>query len=296
MDFLFVPDAKVERDQLSQGDLLIRSQGLAAVLAQAHQYYATAETYTHFVVLTQSCDLVRRGSKPPKAPYITIAAVRPLQLVLDRHFSKLAFFMGGNDSLGMYDIAKRELASQLLERLLNNEEKNFFFFKAGSHPSIAEDLCAFLPLSVALKSDHYAALVEAKVAQLDPLFAAKLGWLVGNQYSRVATPDLEETGQGEAKAEFLTRKLGQNWISGTRWKELGRRLKARQRAEDNFKITPATAAEMLKGVPDDMELLADRAMEIARTSGLLAGDDDRKKLRNLLMNDPALRSIAKGLR
>jgi len=296
MDFLFAPDEKVEYDQLVQGDLLIRGQELTSVLAQAHQYYATAETYTHFVVITQSCDLVRRGKKPPKARYITIAAVRPLQIVIERHFAKLAFLWQGNDSLGIYDITKRELAAQFLERLLNNEEKNFFFFKAGSHPSIKEDLVAFLPLSVALKAEHYDALLKSKVAQLEPVFAAKLGWLVGNQYSRVATPDLEERGLKEEKEEFLADKLAGQWVSGARWKELGKRLKGAKAADANFKVTAETAAELLSGVPDEMELLASRAVEIIAKSGHAPGADELEEIRRLLMNDATLRSLAKGVR
>ena len=50
----------------------------------------------------------------------------------------------------------------------------------------------FLALSVALRISHYDACIGAKVAQLDDVFQAKVGWLTGNLYSRVGTPDLEE--------------------------------------------------------------------------------------------------------
>jgi hypothetical protein len=295
MDFLFCPEEKVHSDQLLQGDVLIRSGELAAVLSQAHQYYATAETYNHFIVITQSCDLVRRGKKAPKAPYITIAAVRPLELVLERHLARLAFLWQGNDPLGMYDIEKREQAAQLLERLLNNEEKGYFFLKAGSHPSITEDLCAFLPLSVALKSQHYDALLRSKVAQLDALFAAKLGWLVGNQYSRVATPDLEELGRKPEKTQFLNEKLSGNWISGSRWRRLGAALKAARRTNPDFEVNHASARQILETVPGDVELLAERSVEILRTAGLLDPANAERAF-NLLANDGSLTNIAKGVR
>ena len=296
MDFLFAPDDEVEKQHLLQGDLLIRSGELIDVLSQAHQYYAQAENYTHFVVITQTCDLVRRGKKPPKAPYITIAAVRPLHVLLDRHFNKLSFLWRGNDEIGIYDLEKKHLAEQLLERLLNNEEKNFFFFKAGSHPSIVEDLCAFLPLSVALKQCHYDALLRAKVAQLDPLFSAKLGWLVGNQYSRIATPDLEERGLSAVKDQFLNENLAGHWISGARWRELGRRLKANARADAEFKVNAETAEIELEKIPDDMELLANRISEIVRSAGLIDEADNIEQLRRLFMNDATLRSLARGIR
>ncbi len=88
MDFIFAPPEQTEKDCLVQGDLLVRNAGLQSVLAQAHGYYATAPDYNYFLVLTQSCDLVRRPTKP-KARYITLAAVRPLSLVIERFLEKI---------------------------------------------------------------------------------------------------------------------------------------------------------------------------------------------------------------
>lgn len=298
MDFLFAPEEEVDRNQLRQGDLLIRSEELRGVLAQAHQYYADAPTYTHFIVVTQSCDLVKRGRKPPKVPYITVAAVRPLELVLERHLRRHEFLWGAEQTpLGIHDQAKRELAEQFLERLLNNEEKGFFFMKAKSHPSVVEDLCAFLPLSVALKAEHYQALLNAKVAQLEEVFAAKLGWQVGNLYSRVATPDLEESGHGNEKEEFLSLRLGSTrWVSSIRWRELGKELKARKKADQAFEVTPETAASALSVVPEEMELLANRVVEIIRSQKAVTDQSQLEAIKKRLWNDENLRSIAKGVR
>jgi hypothetical protein len=80
----------------------------------------------------------------------------------------------------------------LLERLLHNTEDGFFFLKKDSHPELIEDLCVFLALSVAIRADQYEACLTAKIAQMDHIFAAKVGWLVGNLYSRIGTPDVEE--------------------------------------------------------------------------------------------------------
>lgn len=49
---------------------------------------------------------------------------------------------------------------------------------------------AFLSLSVPIKSQlHYEKCLKARIAQLREVFRAKLGWLAGDIYSRVATPD-----------------------------------------------------------------------------------------------------------
>ena len=76
MDFIFTKPNDVDYGSLRQGDLLIKNPHLKAAIAEAHKYYADTPDYTHFLVLTQSCDLVRRGKKPPKSRYITLAAAQ----------------------------------------------------------------------------------------------------------------------------------------------------------------------------------------------------------------------------
>ncbi|NOT41198.1 MAG: hypothetical protein HOP13_11965 [Alphaproteobacteria bacterium] len=329
MDFVFAKG--LEAKTLLQGDLLIRNDALKSVLSEAHQYYADAPSYTHFVVVTQSCDLVRRGKKPPKALYITIAAVRSFDIVLRRTLAKFEHEFEAR-RVGLFDAKQRQEAERFLERMLNNEEKGYFFFRKDSHPSIKEDLCAFLSLSVALRPDHYDALLSAKVAQLDGVFAAKLGSIVAELYSRIATPDINETlaAPEQYKASFYEEKLGSadRWVSTTRWAHARGVLKQdfRGRLQD---VGPDEAAATTSGTQDDMGFLADRAAELAKnylyealaqkvvleriTGEVQASGEDlpvrlgalfnelapgllgREELKNILMNDARLRRIAKGM-
>ena len=71
---------------LFQGDVLCRSNEIVKAIGQAHQYYADAPHYTHFVVITQSCDLVRRAGDF-NAPYITISAAKPLRSVMNEYLA-----------------------------------------------------------------------------------------------------------------------------------------------------------------------------------------------------------------
>src|SRR5687768_1378497 len=73
-----------DRGALKQGDVLERSPDLLQVLQEVHPHYARHEQYRYFIVITQTCDLVRRRADPPKSRYITIAAVRPIEEVLRR--------------------------------------------------------------------------------------------------------------------------------------------------------------------------------------------------------------------
>jgi len=81
--------AELERESLQQGDVLLRTASIDALLKEIHPHY-TKEDYRYLMVLTQTCDLVRRlGSaegKRCKARYISVAAVRPLERVIAREW------------------------------------------------------------------------------------------------------------------------------------------------------------------------------------------------------------------
>jgi hypothetical protein len=93
----------------------------------------------------------------------------------------------------------RNKISDFLQRLFNNNETGYFYLDSVD-TELPADCAAFLNLSIAIKSDlHFATCLDAKILQLTDTFQAKLGWLVGQMFSRVGTPDWE--------AEALNRKV-----------------------------------------------------------------------------------------
>lgn len=181
---------------LYQGDLLQRSAELLSILKEYHPYFESEAKYRHFMVLTQSCDLVVRSGKC-KAGYLTIAAVRELQDVL---LSKELQNITDGKAIGR--IVSASAAGRIrdfLSRLANNNDPNYFFLRADNSQGLTADCCACLRVTVPLRVDHYAVLLRAKTGQLKEVFQAKLGWLVGNNYSRVGTPDWAEA-QASLKA------------------------------------------------------------------------------------------------
>ncbi|MDM8568840.1 hypothetical protein QUF50_04900 [Thiotrichales bacterium HSG1] len=69
-------------------------------------------------------------------------------------------------------------------------DKNHFFLKAYPDKSLSKDSCTFLHLSIAIRAyQHYDLCLSAKIIELENNFQSKLGWLVGNLYSRVGTED-----------------------------------------------------------------------------------------------------------
>jgi hypothetical protein len=294
MDFLFAKDAETDWENLAQGDLLVRNSGLQTALAQAHQYYASAPDYSHFVVLTQSCDLVRRSGKC-RTRYITLAAARPLSVVTERFLAKISY---AYDEFPITLCKKDEeiRARQLLERLLHNTEDGFFFIKKESHASVAEDLCVFLPLSISIRTDHYGACLDAKIAQLDEIFSAKIGWLTGNLYSRVATPDVEEkmANAGEFKEAFYKEALFENtaWLAPAQLKLLKKSAAAWQRSNPGAAIDTDAARALLEEVPSIQEIAIERAVSLLCQKKIIDSTTGADvAARNLLLSDPVLNKL-----
>ena len=291
LEFIFENDSDTDFANLHQGDILRRNDRLVSVLEQVHNYYATAEDYTHFMVLTQSCDLYLRSGKP-KARYITLAAIRPLELVVDRLIEKYAY-SGLELPLSVCDKTQETRVKQTLERLLHNTQDGLFFIKKDSHPKISNDLCVFLQLSVAIRTSHYEECLSAKVAQLDNIFQAKVGWLVGNMYSRIGTPDLEEhePEPEKIKQQFLddviyTRSA---WLSPTQLKIFKKDVKAWTTANPGEDITDDVVKSILAKVPDMIDLVSDRIIDQLKSEKFLPDDDEViSKVKNLLLNDTAL--------
>jgi hypothetical protein len=185
----FTYTEEIDRKSLNQGDLISRSPDVEAMLREVHPHYCGKPDYAYFIVLSQSCDLVRRGDKQCSSRYISIAAVRPLALALERELSSYSY-QPVEKKLGFASSAHRPKAQQFVERLLNNNEPAHFFLEREASAGLGEDYCAFLHLSVAVKSElHYDTLLNAKLLQLSESFQHKLGYLVGNLYSRVGTED-----------------------------------------------------------------------------------------------------------
>ncbi len=185
----FTYTATPDKEHLHQGDILRRSGGLESILQEVHPHYFRKEDYRFFIVLTQSCDLLRRDGNDCSARYITIAAVRPTQLAFERYARNLLYEEEEVD-LGFCPASRKGKLQQFGEKLFNNNEVDYFFLRRQDGTPFDQDHCAFLKLSVALRAkQHYNALVEAKVLQLRESFQHKLGYLVGSSYSRVGTDD-----------------------------------------------------------------------------------------------------------
>ena len=206
MESHFTYSGNTDFDTLTQGDILIKNEGIELILKEVHPHYLKKD-YKYFIVLTQSCDLVRRSKNKCKARYISIAAVRPFNTVLNRELNNHRSHWVEKDGL-LCSSENRNKLYGFLNKLLNNNQPDYFYLHEDDSNSFPESMCAFLRLSVAIRAeDHYQACLDAKTLELREEFKAKLGWLSGNLYSRVGTMDWTPTFKTNAEFKKIINEL-----------------------------------------------------------------------------------------
>jgi len=184
------PSSEPEKNvDLSQGDILERTPEICELLQEYHPHYEQNDQNKYFIVLTQTCDLVRGRGDPCKSKYITIAPIRPLSLVISKQVES------SKDK--RFEFAKpvctdksKSLISDFLKKLFNNNDTEYFYLHEEASLNFPESCCAFLRLSISIKAkDHYETCMNARILGLSESFRDKLGWALGQIYSRVGTQD-----------------------------------------------------------------------------------------------------------
>ena len=272
-----------------QGDVLARTPEINSLLESIHPHFHNQPKNQFFMVLTQSCDLVLRNEMC-KSPYITIAPVRSLDLVVERHFAQLGDATVGSE-LRVMGAKNKTKASEFLQRLFNNNEPGYFYLDSEDTP-LPGDCVAFLSLSIAIKADlHYKECLAAKVLQLNDTFQAKLGWLVGQMYSRVGTLDwdtkvLNNKVQGVLKDAAI-------WVEDDKIKALEIEYQSLLSSDPNAKMSRTQIEKTIKKVPTRKQLVLDQAEKVLAEVLGQEKQGEVKKLRRQLESDMALTSLLK---
>lgn len=290
--FTYVED--IDKGQLLQGDLLCITEELRSVLEKYHPHYLK-DDYRYFLVLTQSCDLVKRENRPYNANYITLAAVRPFDLVLRREaesiqpeeFEKKARICRSNKKSKLIDF---------IRKVLNNNENEFFYLHDDDQLGLSEPHCAFLRLSIALRtSEHYDKCLTAKFLQLKEEFRAKLGWLVGNLYSRIGTRDwTPETDFKKLVDDIIDHKFV--WFSPEVVTALKKQIDQEQ--IDISTLDPETIQELalkiqIPSKKEKKDAVLESIKNIITNSNVLVTDANIEDLLYKIDKDPVFKSVVK---
>lgn len=286
----FTYKSNPDKMSLCQGDVLEITDELSEVLKERHPYFLN-EQCKYFMVLSQSCDLVRRDGKNCKTPYITLAAVRSYSEFLERRSIDERMAEKVNGLLLMEEKHKNR-AYQLIERLYNNTEPEYFFLYKEDRLQFSESMVAYLKVSIALKSsEHYDKCLNAKKMELTDEFKAKLGWLVGNMYSRVGTTDWEVIMSEKAKKDMLNKELNSMYIIGN--KEQLKQLKNEISDCGASTLNREEAIEMISGIT--LKTKYDKVMDVIEDVINTASKQIPKEEKQRLLKAFRSRSMLKTL-
>jgi hypothetical protein len=283
-------EAPCENDVLGQGDILRRTPELEELLRRYYPYFGDNDENQFFLVITQSCDLVPRNTGVCKANYIELAAVRPLNVAIERELDvhaqrdfDLPFTVAG--------LKSRAKIEQFLERLFNNNEQNYFFLRNEPTAGLPEDCCAFLHLTVPIKSEHYKICLESRILTLNTVFQAKLGWLVGQIYARVGTNDWDPKALHEM-VQGITNGAGA-WIDDRLLNSAREVVRSWKEQHPDAQLTEPELKKLIAKLPKEKDLAIDRLQKLLSNSALVnklttAGamtDDELQRLLKQISSD-----------
>lgn len=284
------PDA-----DLMQGDILIPTDGLNGIFSEVHPHFCKPK-YTAFLVTTQSCDLVRRKDQKCSARYLNIAVVRQLEDVLHDLLSHVCRPVIPQ----VYEREGRGEAKLLLNRIFNQNEQalGLFYLHEDADAGIAVPSVALLRVGIALRAKHYDVLLDSRRGRLAAEFTAKLGWLLGNLYSRVGTPDWSEPRERKKQLEGLVRSIldpsgtdtGPVWVQSSLVTEASR---------NGVEVATLSRSDLLKALenyqpPTKKDLVIGRVSEVVKEVVPELTEDQVEKVCNRLRNDRGLASFMKA--
>ena len=270
--------------------MLERTPAVNALLQEVHPHYFQHQKNLFFMVLTQSCDLVQRGGGSCKAPYITLAPVRSLDLVVERHLAHMPV-ANVSAELPVLGARAKNKASEFLQRLFNNNESGYFFLDSEDTP-LDSDCVAFLNLSIAIKADlHLETCLKAKVLQLDATFQAKLGWLVGQMYSRVGTLDWDPAELTRKVAKVLQEAA--IWIDDGKVAPLEAAFGAFAQANPGSPMSQSEISRAIAKVPSKRQLVLKEAARVIDEALGPAEVDLAERLRKRLEGDAGIATLLK---
>jgi hypothetical protein len=280
-------------EYLQQGDILSPSDELRAVLKEVHPHFLDMK-YRAFLVLTQTCDLIRRDRISCKSRYINLAVVRSLEDILPSLLEQMCGSVTVGDVLVpclFYEDTKGK-AVQLLERILNQNEQamGLFYLHPDADVEIAEPCVAQLQVSVALRAkEHYDTLLKARRGGLVSEFQGKLGWLIGNLFSRIGTKDWEPKDLRLLLEDFLAKGSSP---SKPRWVRRASVQKAKEGNVGIAKLNIDQTVALLKTLEPQppLDVAVERVASTIRELDGNVSDETVKRLTSRLKNDDTFKA------
>jgi hypothetical protein len=281
---------------LRQGDVISR-KGLSARSVESCHPELLGIECSHFLILTSSCDLTLRKSEQDtyEAQFLTMAPIYPLDVILEQ---QLEIFQSTIEKKAQQCSDKtRSLLKDFLKRLINNNLPDYFFLPQSTTKDIEFPVhsCAILRHAFPIKLDYYYLLFQqTRVVSLTDVFVAKLGFLVGEMYSRVATDDVIP----EYMPDFINKV--EAWLTGlSDWedsKTVGRAITAALKLNKINELLQATSEEVRAFIAqysqeETLEKAVKRIIGILEKQNLPIDDQQRQKFANVLLKDDKFKNF-----
>ena len=282
--------AFTDDDDLQQGDIIEPSGELRNLFLEVHPHFRDPK-YLAFIILSQSCDLVRRNA-PCKTKYVSLAVVRSAPAVISAVLQDVAVEGLPN----IFLVRDKTNAINLAKRILNQNEQSLglFYLHPDADAGIAEPAVAMLRVSIAVRSQHYDLLAKARRGRLRSDFQMKLGWLAGNLYSRVATDDWPEN----ETSDLVRQLLGDDeqdpsrqpqWLDERLLKEIKRQFPGALKTRESLLEASKTVV-----LPSSRSIVVDTVKTILGDVAPEIGPDRIKNVLTRLKNDARLTAVLKS--
>ncbi len=279
-----------EISELQQGDILEPSEALLNLFNEVHPYF-TQPKYRGFLILTQTCDLLRReraGQKSCSATHVCLSVIRSVQDIISQSLSSRFGYLAP----GIYASHSKKAVENLVERLVNQNENalGLFYLHRDIDSGISVHSVALLRVAISVKAaDHFNTLLKARVGRLSKEFQPKLGWMVGNLYSRVGVTDWKE--KSEIEKQNIEEDIIKEILSFTRsepiWLDRSLYSKILKKTPDFNTLPESSQEEIIRSSlpPPPKEKAIEIIAQIVKTVVPKIKDEDIEKIKSRLANN-----------
>jgi hypothetical protein len=277
---------------LAQGDIIEATPALRGVLEEVHRHFLDAK-YVSFLILSQSCDLVRRPGY--RGQPINLCVVRELRSIAARLLEQFC----GSEIPGIFRKETRRDGRMFVERTINQNEQaiGLFYLHPDADAGVATPCVAMLRVAIALHTKHYDIIRDSRRGRLKSEFQAKLGWLIGNLYSRVGTEDWSEPKERKREQKIIIDQTFDG-LAGVKWassEAVARATKAGFSVEGKSPDDISKELELYEPMRVDQQLLQEIQRIIAQADLGITADAQQRFLRRL-PNDASMAELLRRMR
>lgn len=144
-----------------------------------------------------------------------------------------------------------------------------------------------LALPISFKPEHYETFRDAKRIGITDVFQAKLGWLVGQMYSRVGTPDFDNETLADKVSTYMDGAA--IWLSEDESKTLRTMVDEYKSNSNDTIVDLKKLRALISKIPKRRNSVIDAVLDVATELGIIGNPStERRDLRLALEKNETL--------